>query len=75
MKALIEAMVAPLVDFPEQIVVHQREEQHKVIYQLQVHESDIGKVIGKHGRNARAFRAVLRAASADYEKRIYLDIL
>ncbi len=67
-------MVAPLVDFPEQIVVHQREEQHKVIYQLQVHESDIGKVIGKHGSNARAFRTV-RVASADHEKRIYLDIL
>lgn len=68
-------MVAPLVDFPEQIVVHQREEQHKVIYQLQVHESDIGKVIGKDGRNARALRTVLRAAAHDCKKRIYLDIM
>ncbi|WP_093726620.1 KH domain-containing protein [Terribacillus halophilus] len=74
MKALIEAMVAPLVDFPEQIVVRQREEQQKVIYQLQVHESDIGKVIGKDGRNARALRTVLRAAADDHKKRIYLDI-
>ncbi|SDC63928.1 hypothetical protein SAMN05421663_103216 [Terribacillus halophilus] len=67
-------MVAPLVDFPEQIVVRQREEQQKVIYQLQVHESDIGKVIGKDGRNARALRTVLRAAADDHKKRIYLDI-
>ncbi|WP_226578701.1 KH domain-containing protein [Halobacillus litoralis] len=75
MKALIETIVTPLVDHPEDIVVDEKEEDHKVVYHLTVHPDDVGKVIGKNGRIAKAIRTVVYAAGSDSEKRIYLDIM
>ncbi|GAA0612453.1 KH domain-containing protein [Virgibacillus siamensis] len=75
MKALIETIVTPLVDYPEDIVVKETEEETKVIYHLTVNENDVGKVIGKNGRIAKAIRTVVYAAKSDVNKRIYLDIM
>ncbi|ARI77501.1 KH domain-containing protein [Halobacillus mangrovi] len=75
MKALIETIVTPLVDHPEDIVVDVKEEEQKVTYHLSVHSDDVGKVIGKNGRIAKAIRTVVYAAGSDSEKRIYLDIM
>ncbi|CDQ19764.1 RNA-binding protein (KH domain) [Halobacillus karajensis] len=75
MKALIETIVTPLVDHPDNIVVDVKEESHKVVYHLSVHPDDFGKVIGKNGRIAKAIRTVVYAAGSDSEKRIYLDIM
>ncbi len=68
MKALIETIVTSLVDYPEDIVVTEREEETKVVYHLQVHEEDVGKVIGKNGRIAKAIRTVVYAAKTDENK-------
>ncbi|MGP4106958.1 KH domain-containing protein [Virgibacillus sp. L01] len=75
MKALIESIVTPLVDQPEDIVVTETEEDAKIVYHLSVNQDDVGKVIGKNGRIAKAIRTVVYAAKSDANKRIYLDIM
>jgi len=75
MKRLIETIVTPLVDHPEDIVVKEREEKNKIVYHLTVNEEDVGKVIGKNGRVANAIRTVVYSAKNDSNKRIYLDIM
>lgn len=75
MKALIESIVASLVDYPDDIVVKETEEDIKIVYHLTVNQEDIGKVIGKNGRIAKAIRTVVYAAKTDGNKRIYLDIM
>lgn len=75
MKALIETIVRPLVDHPGMIEVKEQEEEHKIRYHLTVHPDDVGKVIGKHGRIAKAVRTVVYAAGSKSSKRIYLDIM
>ncbi|WP_102028192.1 KH domain-containing protein [Salirhabdus sp. Marseille-P4669] len=75
MKALIETIVRPLVDYPEHIVVTEEENEHKIRYHLSVHENDVGKVIGKNGRIAKAIRTVVYAAGSDVKKKVYLDIM
>lgn len=75
MKALIETIVTPLVDHPQDIIVNKTEEETKVVYHLKVNQNDVGKVIGKNGRIAKAIRTVVYAAKSDAAKRIYLDIM
>jgi uncharacterized protein len=75
MKALIETIVRPLVEFPESIVVTEEETDEKIRYHLTVHESDVGRVIGKNGRIAKAIRTIVYAAGSDFRKKIYLDIM
>ncbi|TFJ94641.1 KH domain-containing protein [Lentibacillus salicampi] len=75
MKALIETIVTQLVDYPDDIVVTETEEDAKVVYHLTVNQNDVGKVIGKNGRIAKAIRTVVYAAKSDTNKRIYLDIM
>lgn len=75
MKVLIETIVTRLVDHPEDVVVEKREEETKIVYHLTVNEQDVGQVIGKNGRIAKALRTVVYAAKPDTEKRIYLDIM
>jgi len=74
-KALIETIVHPLVDHPDDVVVNEQEEERKITYHLSVHKDDVGKVIGKHGRIAKAIRTVVYAAGSNSKKRIYLDIM
>ena len=75
MKALIQTIVEPLVDHPEEVQVNVKEESSKMIYHLTVHPDDVGKVIGKNGRIAKVIRTVVYAAGSDAKKRIYLDIM
>lgn len=75
MKLLIESIVTPLVDHPNEISVERREEETKIVYHLTVHEDDIGKVIGKNGRIAKAVRTVVYSAKPENNKRVYLDIM
>lgn len=75
MKALIKTIVTPIVDYPDDIDVTEKEEETKIVYHLTVNEQDVGKVIGKNGRVAKAIRTVVYAAKTDAAKRIYLDIM
>ncbi|MED3552216.1 KH domain-containing protein [Cytobacillus praedii] len=74
MKELIETIVKPLVDFPEDVLVKVLEEENRVTYQLSVNKTDMGKVIGKQGRVAKAIRTVVYAAGSSQQKKIFLEI-
>jgi hypothetical protein len=74
MKQLIESIVKPLVDFPEDVRVGVKEDDNRVTYQLSVNKTDMGKVIGKQGRVAKAIRTVVYAAGSSQQKKIFLEI-
>ncbi|WP_462409248.1 KH domain-containing protein [Neobacillus sp. Marseille-QA0830] len=74
MKQLIETIVKPLVDFPEDVQVDTIEEPTRITYHLTVNRTDIGKVIGKQGRVAKAIRTVVYAAGSSQQKKIFLEI-
>lgn len=75
MKALIELMVKSLVDKPEEVAVAEVDGERTTVYELRVATSDLGKVIGKQGRTARAMRTILSAAGTKLGKRCVLEIL
>lgn len=75
MKELIETIVKPLVDFPEDVLVNVAEESDRITYKLNVNKSDMGKVIGKQGRVAKAIRTVVYAAGSSQQKKIFLEIV
>jgi uncharacterized protein len=75
MKALIEYMARALVDNPDEVVVSEVEGEQASIIELKVAKTDLGKVIGKQGRTARALRTILSAASTKGNKRAVLEIL
>jgi predicted RNA-binding protein YlqC (UPF0109 family) len=75
MKDLISDIVKALVDQPEQVSINEVEGGHTVVLELSVAKSDMGKVIGKQGRNAQAIRTILSAASGKVRKRYVLEIL
>lgn len=75
LKELIQFIARALVDEPEEVQVDVVDGEDAVVLELTVAESDLGKVIGKDGRTARAMRALLSATSARLRKRAILDIL
>ena len=75
MKDLIRYIAQALVDNPDQVVVSEVEGSQTSVLELQVAKEDLGKVIGKQGRTARAMRTILSAASAKIKKRTVLEIL
>jgi uncharacterized protein len=75
MRALVEHIAKALVDAPDQVSVNQIEEEQATVFELTVAENDLGKVIGKQGRTARAMRTLLGAAGIRSQKRFTLEIL
>ena len=75
MKELVEVIAKALVDDPESVVVNEREEKKTTVLEVRVAESDMGKVIGKQGRIAKAIRAVVKAAASKEDKKVVVDIL
>jgi uncharacterized protein len=74
-KVLLEQVTKALVDAPDEVSVSQVEEEDESVLELTVAESDLGKVIGKSGRTARALRTLLSAAGIKAHKRYALEIL
>ena len=75
MKDLIKYIAQALVDSPEQVEVAEVEGNQTSVLELKVAKEDLGKVIGKQGRTARAMRTILSAASAKVKKRTVLEIV
>ena len=75
MKELIEHIAKALVDNPDQVEVTEIEGEQTSVLELKVAKEDLGKVIGKQGRTARAMRTILSAASTKIRKRTVLEII
>jgi len=75
MKSLVEQISKALVDKPEDVVVTEVEGEKTTVFELRVDTSDLGKVIGKQGKTARAMRTILSAAGTKLGKRCVLEIL
>ena len=75
MKDLISDIVKAMVEQPDQVSINEVEAGHTVMLELSVAKSDMGKVIGKQGRNAQAIRTILSAASGKTRKKYVLEIV
>ncbi|UCD66555.1 MAG: KH domain-containing protein [Deltaproteobacteria bacterium] len=75
MKELIQYIATALVDNPDQVQVNETEQDDTIIIELTVAKEDLGKVIGKQGRTARAMRSLLSAAAGKVNKRSRLEIM
>ena len=75
LRDLVLWLARALVEHPDQVVVDEIQEPDAVVYELKVAESDLGRVIGRQGRTAKALRTVLSAASAKMKRRAILEIL
>lgn len=74
MKELVKEIAMALVDKPEAVVVSEKETEKEIVVTLQVAEEDMGKVIGKQGRIAKAIRTVVKAAASRIDKRVSVEI-
>ncbi|RPI37920.1 MAG: KH domain-containing protein [Nitrospiraceae bacterium] len=75
MKELVERMAKALVDKPEDVSVNEIDGEKTTVYELRVASGDLGKVIGKQGKTARAMRTILSASGTKVGKRCVLEIL
>ena len=75
MKQVLTDLAKSIVNYPDKVEVSERAEGDTVYLGLKVDESDLGKVIGKQGRIAKAIRTIIRAMAAHEDKRVIVDIL
>ena len=75
MEQLITVIAKRLVDHPEDVRVAEVEKENLIVYELSVHPSDVGKVIGKQGRIAKALRTGVASAAVKEQKRVAVDIV
>ncbi len=74
MKELVEVLAQSLVDHPDQVVVTETEKENEILLELKVASEDMGKVIGKQGRIAKAIRTLVKAAAYDTNKKVIVEI-
>ena len=75
MKELVEVIAKALVEHPDEVEVAEKENGKTTVIELKVAQSDMGKVIGKQGRIAKAIRSVVKAAASKSDKKVIVDIL
>ncbi len=75
MKELVEVIAKSLVDLPDEVVVTETENEKSIVVELRVAQSDMGKVIGKQGRIAKAIRSVVKAAASKEDKKVIVEIM
>lgn len=74
MKELVEIIAKALVDHPEEVSVNEKQDGKTTVLELHVAEGDMGKVIGKQGRIAKAIRVVMRAAATRSNEKVIVEI-
>jgi predicted RNA-binding protein YlqC (UPF0109 family) len=74
MRELVEVIAKSLVDYPDEVVVTETEDEKAIVLELRVAQSDMGKVIGKQGRIAKAIRSVVKAAASKEDKKVIVEI-
>lgn len=75
MKQVLEVIAKALVDLPDEVSVNEKAGEENIVLELKVAENDMGKVIGKQGRIAKAIRTVVKAAANKENKRVSVEIL
>ena len=75
MKELVEVIAKSLVDYPDEVQVTETENDKAVVLELKVAQSDMGKVIGKQGRIAKAIRTVVKAAASKEDRNVIVEIM
>ncbi|MCI6084746.1 MAG: KH domain-containing protein [Selenomonas sp.] len=75
MKEIVEVIAKALVDRPEAVEVSEKEDERQTLIELHVAEDDMGKVIGKQGRIAKAMRTLVKAAATREEKKVTVEIV
>lgn len=75
MKELVEVIAKSLVDNPDEVVVTENVKERVIVLELHVAQADMGKVIGKQGRIAKAIRSVVKAAASREDKKIIVEIV
>ncbi len=74
LKQLLLDLSRAIVDIPDEVTVEQAEEDDTVIFTVRVAEEDMGKIIGRHGKNARCIRTIMKAAGTNCGLRVVVDI-
>ncbi len=75
MRELLESIAKALVDYPDEVFVNEIQNEKSIILELKVSKDDMGKVIGKQGRIAKAIRTVVKAAAIKDNRRVVVDII
>jgi uncharacterized protein len=75
LQELVKFLALSLVDTPDEVTVEEMEEDGAAVFELTVAEEDLGKLIGKQGRTAKAMRSILNAAASKFRTRAVLEIL
>ena len=75
MKELVEVIAKSLVGHPEEVAVTETENEKSIVIELRVAQTDMGKVIGKQGRIAKAIRSVVKAAASKADKKVIVEIM
>ena len=75
MKEIVEIIAKALVDHPDEVVVEAKDEDRMTVFELHVAQEDMGKVIGKQGRIAKAMRTVVKAAATRENQRVTVEII
>ncbi len=75
MKEIVEVIAKSLVDQPDQVVVEEKADDRMTVFELHVAQDDMGKVIGKQGRIAKAMRTVVKAAATRENKKVTVEII
>ncbi len=75
MKQVLETIVKNIVENPDEVTITEKEEDNKVIFEVKVAESDMGRIIGKQGKVANSIRTLMRALNSKDKKRISIEFL
>lgn len=75
MKELVEVLAKSLVDYPNDVIINEKDKDGTIILELTVNKEDMGKVIGKQGRIAKAIRTVVKAAAIKEGKKVVVEII
>lgn len=75
LKELVELMIRGIIDFPDNMVINQIINEKTTIFEVKVDPADVGKVIGKQGKNIKAIRSIMNAAAQKENKRVIIEII
>ncbi|WP_239711134.1 MULTISPECIES: KH domain-containing protein [unclassified Mammaliicoccus] len=74
MEKLIQTIIVPLVDYPENINISKDEQDSSITFNIDVHEEDIGRIISKKGRMIKAIRTIVSGSMNEYGKKVFVEV-